>query len=292
MRHQGLPDMSVQTQMLAATALAALIGLLLGLYGWRVAQAYDRLLGPDDHPDARLLFAALCAALPWRALPLAGHAAGHTASPLGNDKGAAPADAAFRAAADSVAALPRLPGRTHVLWRYVPAAAMAVACALAQARYGVGPTALGLAWAAALLVLGAQIDARTGFLPDALTLPLLWTGLALSWSGHGLVPLADALGSVMAAYAGLWLLAWLFRLVRGRDGLGGGDIKLVAAAGAWLGGIDVFLMVFVASVSGLLSALLAARGGRVAELPFGPHLAGAALLLMGLRMAGVSLYPA
>lgn len=280
--------MTVQTQMLAATALAALIGLLLGLYGWRVAQAYDRLLGPDDHPDARLLFAALCAALPWRALPLASHAAGSVA----HGKGAGADVAAFHAAADSAAALPRLPGRANLLWRYVPAAAMAVVCALAQARYGVGPTALGLAWAAALLVLGAQIDARTGFLPDALTLPLLWTGLALSWSGHGLVPLADALGTVMAAYAGLWLLAWVFRLVRGRDGLGGGDIKLVAAAGAWLGGIDVFLMVFVASVSGLLSALLAARGGRAAELPFGPHLAGAALLLMGLRMAGVSLYPA
>lgn len=275
--------MTVQTQMQAAAALAALIGLLLGLYGWRVAQAYDRLLGPDDHPDAPLLFAALRAALPWRALPPTGYAAD------GTDAGTA-AEPGNAGVARAAAAL-RRSGRTQALWRYVPAAVMAVICALAQARYGIGPTALGLMWGAALLLLGAQIDARTGFLPDALTLPLLWSGLALSWSGHGLVPLADALAAVMAAYAGLWLLAWMFRLVRGRDGLGGGDIKLVAAAGAWLGGVDVFLMVFFASLSGLLFALIAARGARAAELPFGPHLAGAALLLMGLRMAGVSFYP-
>src|SRR5690606_32770961 len=89
--------------------------------------------------------------------------------------------------------------------------------------------------AAFMLMLLAHIDIRTRLLPDALTLPLLWLGLGAAWLGWGRVPLYDAVAGVMAGYGVLWLLLQGFRLLRGIEGMGYGDLKLVAALGAWLG---------------------------------------------------------
>ena len=142
------------------------------------------------------------------------------------------------------------------------------------------------AWVAAalgwwLLALG-WIDWRRFILPDALTLPLIVLGLAAAW---GLAPdeLWDRLAGAVCGYLLLWAVAWVYRRLRGRDGLGLGDAKLLAAAGAWVGagGLPSVL-------AGAAFAALAAAGGmmlagrrldRHTALPFGPFLAAATWLV-------------
>src|SRR5690606_22690486 len=104
----------------------------------------------------------------------------------------------------------------------------------------------------ALLTL-SLIDARTGLLPDALTLPLLWTGLLLALSGSWIDP-AQALGGVMVGYVGLWLLLQLSRRLYGRDGMGRGDLKLLAAIGAWTGSQILLWVLLLACISGVVYA--------------------------------------
>ena len=85
-----------------------------------------------------------------------------------------------------------------------------------------------------MLVALAGIDWDTTLLPDNLTLPLLWAGLvaaALGWT----IPLADAVWGAVAGYLSLWSVYWLFKLTTGKEGMGFGDFKLLAALGAWLG---------------------------------------------------------
>lgn len=129
----------------------------------------------------------------------------------------------------------------------------------------------GLGWT--LLVL-AWIDWRDFLLPDALTLPLLLAGLGVAWH-DGAAP-AAALGAALG-YLGLWLVGLLYRTLRGRDGLGQGDAKLLAAGGAWLGAAALPWVVFWAALFGLALALLARRRqlALALALPFGPPLAAA-----------------
>jgi len=132
--------------------------------------------------------------------------------------------------------------------------------------------ALQAAACAVLLVL-AIIDARCGLLPDALTLPLLWAGLLLAWAGHG-IRLHDAVAAAAAGYVSLWAMNAGFRLWRGRPGLGGGDMKLAAALGAWLGWAPLPGVLLAASAAGILFAVAGGgRGAWRASLPFGPFLA-------------------
>lgn len=140
------------------------------------------------------------------------------------------------------------------------------------ARLGISVPTFFLACAAAVMLLLAMIDARCGLLPDALTMPLLWAGLAVAWAGQGLVTLDQAFLSAAAIYLALRLLGIVFRLVRHRDGLGGGDTKLSAAIGAWLGWPEVFHVVFAGSVIGLIAVLLLGQKWRGDEHPFGPSL--------------------
>jgi len=249
------------------TALAALTGLLLGRYAWSVACCYARLFHTDEtraQPDALLL---------WQALRGGLRQVGIRADT--GDEPAWPAWLAALVLAAVYALLTVYAAATHTA--HVAASVNAIIIA----------SALALAWAASLLLLLALIDARTSLLPDALTLPLLWTGLALALLGVGPIPLPDALAAAMIAYVFLWLFAWLFLHLRGRDGMGGGDVKLLAAIGAWAGWPDVFLALLCASVSGILYALVVARGRHLdAPHPFGPHLAGAAILLLILRATG------
>jgi len=138
--------------------------------------------------------------------------------------------------------------------------------ALLAAGCVLGWTLLALAW----------IDVLTLRLPDALTLPLVLAGLAEAlWLDPE--ALTDrALGAALG-YTAFRLLAWAYRLLRGRDGLGQGDAKLLAAAGAWLGAAMLADVVLVAAVGGLLFAGLLALAGRPVNgstrLPFGPFLA-------------------
>ena len=150
------------------------------------------------------------------------------------------------------------------------------------AIHGAQPVTLLWCAAAAVLIALAAIDWDTTLLPDALTQPLLWAGLlaaALGWT----LPLADALWGAAAGYLSLWSVYWLFKLTTGKEGMGYGDFKLMAAIGAWLGWQMIVPVLLMASVIGAvvgitmkLSATL--REGRY--VPFGPFLAGAALVVM------------
>lgn len=135
-------------------------------------------------------------------------------------------------------------------------------------------------YSGALLTL-SLIDARTFLLPDKLTLPLLWLGLLFN-SISEKVSLTDALYGAVIGYLLLWGLYWLFRLVRGREGLGYGDFKLLAALGAWNGWQMLPQIILLAAASGLLWAVLSKwrKGEWVAMLPFGPSLAAAGWLTL------------
>ncbi|HEY9545107.1 MAG TPA: A24 family peptidase [Solimonas sp.] len=159
-------------------------------------------------------------------------------------------------------------------------------CALLSAvcawHFGYGAAliaALILTW---ILLALAVIDLRTQLLPDDLTLPLLWLGLLLA-----LVPvLADLPSAVIGAAAGylaLWSVFWLFKLVTGKEGMGYGDFKLLAALGAWLGWQSLPTIVLLSSVVGALvgiSLVVFGRHNRSVPIPFGPYLAAAGWLTL------------
>lgn len=139
-------------------------------------------------------------------------------------------------------------------------------------RHGWAPVSFSMFVAAGMLLALAIIDARTSLLPDALTLPLLWLGLATAWLG-GPVSLHDAVAGAMAGYGFLWLLFHGFRLLRGREGMGYGDFKLFAALGAWLGPHPAMWLLLAACLSGLVFACARQKTLRPAgAYPFGPVL--------------------
>jgi len=150
-----------------------------------------------------------------------------------------------------------------------------------------GPQAQTLLWcgfAAALLALAA-IDWDTTLLPDSINQPLLWAGLWAALLGWTL-PLDQALIGALAGYLSLWSVYWLFKLLTGKEGMGYGDFKLLAALGAWLGWQMVLPIVLSASVIGAIVGIAmkftsSLREGRY--VPFGPFLAGGglAVLLIG-----------
>jgi leader peptidase (prepilin peptidase)/N-methyltransferase len=157
----------------------------------------------------------------------------------------------------------------------------------AYAAWHFGFTAAGLGalvFFAALVAL-TGIDFDTQLLPDDITLPLLWLGLALNAFGI-YTDLKSAVIGAMAGYLALWAVYWSFKLVTGKEGMGYGDFKLLAALGAWLGWQMLPLTVLLSSLVGAVVgiALMAfARHGRNVPIPFGPYLAaaGAIALLWG-----------
>ena len=149
-------------------------------------------------------------------------------------------------------------------------------------RFGAHPVALLWCGFAAALVTLAGIDWDTTLLPDNITLPLLWAGLvasALGWT----IDLPDALWGAVAGYVSLWCVYWLFKLTTGKEGMGFGDFKLLAALGAWMGLKMLLPIVLAASLIGAVVGIAmkfsdALREGRY--VPFGPFLAGAGLVAM------------
>ncbi|MFK7090133.1 A24 family peptidase [Chromobacterium violaceum] len=138
------------------------------------------------------------------------------------------------------------------------------------------PLAGALALTAVLLAL-AFIDFDTKLLPDGLTLPLLWGGLLFNLM-TGLVPLSAAVLGAVYGYMTLWLVSHAYKLVAGRHGMGGGDFKLLAALGAWLGWTMLPLIILLSSLVGAvcgIAMMSASRVGRGQEIPFGPYLSAA-----------------
>lgn len=139
--------------------------------------------------------------------------------------------------------------------------------------------ALLLVWT---LVALAFIDLDTTLLPDSLTLPLVWLGLLFNLGGH-FASLPDAVIGAIAGYLVLWSVYWLFKLVTGKEGMGFGDFKLLAALGAWLGWqllpITILLSSVVGAAVGIAMILLIKHDRRV-PIPFGPYLAGGGVVAL------------
>ncbi|MBP0598496.1 prepilin peptidase [Herbaspirillum sp. LeCh32-8] len=154
--------------------------------------------------------------------------------------------------------------------------------ALAAWKFGAGITGLAVMCCCAVLVALAFIDAETMLLPDALTLPLLWLGLLVNL-GHRIAPLPDAVLGAAGGYAALWLIFWAFKLATGKEGLGYGDFKLMAALGAWLGWQALPLVLLTASALGAavgIALVVSGRHERGQAIPFGPYLAIAGMLAL------------
>jgi leader peptidase (prepilin peptidase)/N-methyltransferase len=165
-----------------------------------------------------------------------------------------------------------------------PLVELATAVLTGLAMWHFGPTVQALAaivmvWS---LVALTMIDADTQLLPDQITLPLLWLGLLLNLNG-AFAPLADAVIGAAAGYLLLWSVYWLFKLVRGKEGMGYGDFKLMGALGAWFGWQALPALVLLSSVMGAVFGivlLVVRRQGRETPFPFGPFIAGAGLIVL------------
>jgi leader peptidase (prepilin peptidase) / N-methyltransferase len=284
-RRPFLMDASVPQGLLSPPVLA-LLGLCIGSFlnvvihrlplmlerGWRMESAEMLGLEPAKAAAGAVPADAITLSKPRSRCPSCGHAiAWHENIP--------------------VLSYLRLGGKcsscnSSISPRY-PLVELLTAMLFAAIGWRVGPQPAVLLWCGfvAVLVALAGIDWDTTLLPDNLTLPLLWIGLvasALGWT----IPLPQALWGAVAGYLSLWSVYWLFKLATGKEGMGHGDFKLLAALGAWLGWQMILPVVLGASIFGALVGLGMKFSGALREgryVPFGPFLAGAgvAVLLAG-----------
>jgi leader peptidase (prepilin peptidase)/N-methyltransferase len=153
----------------------------------------------------------------------------------------------------------------YAAWRYGPSLA----------------TAGALLFIAAIITL-TFIDFDTQLLPDDITLPLLWAGLLINVNGT-FATLSNAVIGAAMGYLTLWSVYWLFKLATGKEGMGYGDFKLLAAIGAWLGWQLIPLVILLSSCVGAIvgiALIVLARRGRNVPMPFGPYLAAAGLIAL------------
>ncbi|MEY2840295.1 MAG: hypothetical protein RJB60_2594 [Pseudomonadota bacterium] len=162
-----------------------------------------------------------------------------------------------------------------------------MACGL---KFGAAPTVLLWCGVCAVLVAAAMIDWDTTYLHDDLTGPLLWAGLLAASLGWTPVSLKDSLWGAAAGYMSLWTVNALFRLVRGTDGMGNGDFKLLAALCAWLGWTMLLPIILASSIVGAVIGIGMKLSGNLREgvyVPFGPFLAAAGLTVMFVGPAAI-----
>ncbi len=166
-------------------------------------------------------------------------------------------------------------------------AATALLSAVVAWQLGATPAAAGALLVTWTLVALAVIDLDHQLLPDSLTLPLLWAGLAFHlWqgpAGDAFANLGDGVAGAIAGYLSLWSVYHAFRLATGKEGMGYGDFKLFAALGAWLGWQMLPLIILLAAVTGTIvgvALIVARRHGRDRPMPFGPYLAAAGFIAL------------
>ncbi len=156
-------------------------------------------------------------------------------------------------------------------------------------KFGVSGFALAaLIFTFALIAL-TFIDFDTQLLPDDITLPLLWLGLIFNIGG-GFTDLQSAVIGAIAGYLSLWTIFWIFKIVTGKEGMGYGDFKLLAAIGAWFGWQLLPAVILLSSVAGSvigIGLIILAKQGREVPMPFGPYLAlgGIAALFWGPQLS-------
>jgi leader peptidase (prepilin peptidase)/N-methyltransferase len=165
--------------------------------------------------------------------------------------------------------------KTAISWQYPLVEAITALTSLAVAlKFGFtfeAVAALGFTWG---LIALAGIDFRTQLLPDQITIVLLWTGLLLALRPLFVSP-TDAILGAAIGYLSLWIIFWLFKLLTGKEGLGYGDFKLLAALGAWLGPMALLPIVLIASVTGAIIGgvwLALHHRGESKPFAFGPYL--------------------
>jgi leader peptidase (prepilin peptidase)/N-methyltransferase len=132
------------------------------------------------------------------------------------------------------------------------------------------------------LITLAVIDLNTQLLPDDITLPLLWLGVLVNMN-DGFTDLHSAIIGVMAGYLSLWSIYWCFKLITGKEGMGYGDFKLLAAIGAWLGWSMLPIVILFSSLVGAIAGIgliIAAKLKKNIPIPFGPYLVGGALIAL------------
>lgn len=186
--------------------------------------------------------------------------------------------------------------KTPISLRYPLVEALTGALSLAVAvQYGYSHlTLFALVFVIALIAL-TFIDVDTQLLPDDITLPLLWLGLLLNLN-YGFTDITSAVIGAMAGYLVLWAVYWLFKLVTGKEGMGYGDFKLLAAIGAWFGWQLLPAVILLSSVVGSvigIGLILFKGKTRQTAIPFGPFLAlgGIAALFYGQALAAFYLMP-
>lgn len=165
-------------------------------------------------------------------------------------------------------------------------------------RFGFGWQGFGAIVLTCFLIALSGIDLRTQLLPDQLTLPLMWLGLVASLDSL-YIPAKPALLGAIVGYASLWSVWWVFKQLTGKEGMGHGDFKLLAALGAWVGLKGILPIILFSALVGAIvgSAWLAMKGrDRATPIPFGPYLAiagwvvffwGEAIIDAYLRVSGL-----
>jgi len=149
-------------------------------------------------------------------------------------------------------------------------------------RFGPGWAGLGALLFIWSMIALTFIDFDTQLLPDSITLPLLWAGLLLNL-GDNFTDIRSAVIGASAGYLSLWGVYWAFKLATGKEGMGYGDFKLLAAVGAWLGWQMLPLTIMASSMVGAvvgISLIIFSRHGRNVPIPFGPYLAAAAVIAL------------
>lgn len=153
--------------------------------------------------------------------------------------------------------------------------------ALIAWRYGWSYITIGGCLLTSFIIALTFIDADTQFLPDDLTLPLIWLGLLFNLY-TGFISIQQSIIGAVMGYLSLWLLFNLYKLLTGKEGMGYGDFKMLSAVGAWVGVQSLPIIVLIASFIGIISALIQ-RVKKDQRIPFGPYLAIAGWLVFLLH---------
>lgn len=219
--------------------MLTMTGCVVGVFCALAARHYDRLMGQGYKPDAASLMAAMQAVVAAPFTPI-----------IGSDDAMGP--------------------------RVLPVVAGAVSAAILAGlylRHGGDVRLMPLGVACVILVLLACIDMRVCLLPDALTQPLLWLGLLCAWAGVGL-SVRDSIAGVATGYLLLSVPRLLWLWWRKLDAVGAGDVKLLAALGAWVGAFGITRVLAVACIAGVVFAMIHQRSWRPGgAYPFGPFIA-------------------
>jgi len=180
--------------------------------------------------------------------------------------------------------------KASISWRYPAVESMsALLVGLAAYKFGFSLNTLAASTFVLALLTLTFIDLDTQLLPDDITLPLLWLGLLFNLNG-GFTNIQSAIVGAAAGYLVLWSLYWLFKLITGKDGMGYGDFKMLAAIGAWFGWTMLPAVILLSSIAGSIigiGLMAFAKKGRNTAIPFGPYLAlgGIAALFWGHQLS-------